>query len=531
MKITKWILGIGTLGLGLFLTLSDAPRSRADAQDGDDQEAGVEAQGRGPVHEAFAEPGTPARPAPIIEKKPPDPIDEAPPDQKPDGDNVQWIPGYWAYDEDAGDYMWVSGCWRAIPPGKQWMPGHWNEVENGYQRTSGYWADADAQEAEMAPPPPQSIDAGPSAPAPAADSVYAPGVWVYQSHRYRWRPGFWYTPRPGWVWVPARYVWSPAGYVFIDGYWDYPLETRGLLFAPVVIDARLWGRPRWVYRPRVVLYTAGLLGSLFVWPNYGAYYFGDYFGPRYRERGFVPWINYRWTKYSPDPLFAYYRWRHRDDRAWARDLRGLYVDRAAGRAPLPPRTLVQQNTLIKNVTVNKTTNISNVTLMAPLNKVDKTVVKVRPITRAQVAEQTKIAQHYKTLSVERKNITAQAVKQGPAPTKPTDVPKVSKVPHPKTAPIVKPKVVVKPPPPPVKPAHVERPLPKHDPVKPVVVPKAAPKPTPKPKTEKPKTEVKPAPKPAPKPEVKPAPKPVAKPAPKPDPKPAPKKDKDRNEKK
>ena len=52
--------------------------------------------------------------------KPPDPIPEEPPDQKPKGDNVQWIPGYWAWDDDRQDFLWVSGCWRVPPSGRNW---------------------------------------------------------------------------------------------------------------------------------------------------------------------------------------------------------------------------------------------------------------------------------------------------------------------------------------------------------------------------------------------------------------------------
>jgi hypothetical protein len=94
-----------------------------------DQEAvqkGVEVLTRGPIHEAFAEPlAVDARPNPIIHQKPPADIEELPPDQKPEGSNIQWIPGYFAWDETGNDYIWISGLWRATPPGRQWMPGHW----------------------------------------------------------------------------------------------------------------------------------------------------------------------------------------------------------------------------------------------------------------------------------------------------------------------------------------------------------------------------------------------------------------------
>src|SRR5262245_33202341 len=74
-----------------------------------------EVQGRGPVHEAFAQPGEAApRPSPIVTKQPPEPIQEVPPEEKPEGDNVVWIPGYWAWDEDRTDFLWVSGFWRVV---------------------------------------------------------------------------------------------------------------------------------------------------------------------------------------------------------------------------------------------------------------------------------------------------------------------------------------------------------------------------------------------------------------------------------
>src|SRR5947209_20589765 len=57
------------------------------------QQEGVTVQARGPVHEAFAEPTLRApRATPVVPKQPPQDIDEIPPDQKPEGDNVPWIP-------------------------------------------------------------------------------------------------------------------------------------------------------------------------------------------------------------------------------------------------------------------------------------------------------------------------------------------------------------------------------------------------------------------------------------------------------
>jgi hypothetical protein len=342
------------------------------------------------------------------------------------------------------------------------------------------------------------------------------------------------------VWSPARYTWTPAGCIFVDGYWDYPLSTRGLLFAPVVIERRYWTQPDWVYRPRYVVYETALLGSLFVRPDSGGYYFGDYFESRYRRRGFVPWVDYRVTRYSNDPLYTYSRWQHRTDRTWDRDLRTLYADRRNGDAPRPPRTFLQQTRAIKNITGNKNgniTHIKNVTVLAPITNVDKRVIKLQPVSRTQMAQERKAIQQSRTVSKERQKLTAQIVAKGPVPVKPTDRPRVTKVPLPRMTSVERPRVTVKPPAPPVMPKHVEKTLPKYEPVKPTILPrpkpevkpnpkplpKPVPKPTPKPVVKPdPKPTPKPDPKPTPKPEVKPNPKPTPKPVVKPDPKPVPK---------
>ena len=62
-----------------------------------------------------------------------------PPDQKPAGQNVQWIPGYWSWDVSRNDYLWVSGIWREPPPNSQWVPGYWHQVEGGSQWVPGTW--------------------------------------------------------------------------------------------------------------------------------------------------------------------------------------------------------------------------------------------------------------------------------------------------------------------------------------------------------------------------------------------------------
>jgi len=140
-----------TLGLVALLFLDDSARTQEAAAQAD----GVEVLARGPVHEAFALPGnTQPESGPVVTKPPPDSIEEVPPDQKPEGDNVQWISGYWAWDDDQGDYLWVSGCWRVPPPGRRWLPGHWQEIDKGWLWVAGFWAPATVEEVHYLPSPP-----------------------------------------------------------------------------------------------------------------------------------------------------------------------------------------------------------------------------------------------------------------------------------------------------------------------------------------------------------------------------------------
>jgi hypothetical protein len=345
----------------------------------------VEVMARGPVHEAYAEPSErEPKPTPIVRKEPPKPIEELPPDQKPEGDNVQWLPGYWAWDEDKSDYLWVSGFWRVAPPGRTWVPGSWRQAGDGWQWTGGFWAQANAGKAdvEYLPQPPAPLDTdGPTTPAPSENHTYVTGSWVYRD-RYVWRPGYWIEHRPNWVWTSAHYRWTPAGYVFIDGYWDYPLASRGVLFAPAYIPPTVYTVPNYVYTPTVVVREECLYGAFFARRGFGCYYFGDYFAPRYAGLGFTAWSGHVSATVSIgggwcDPLFSYYRCGYRHDPFWRGGCADLYVGRYRGTYARPPINLVQQNTVINNITNNttvvKNTNVTvnNVQMLTSIRNQDR----------------------------------------------------------------------------------------------------------------------------------------------------------------
>ena len=317
-----WFVAAGwlaTVGLAMSKALADdvPPPPPVDSNTAAAAtDPNVEVMTRGPVHEAYAVPVSAGQTAGIIVPKPaPAPVEEVPPDMKPEDEKAVWIPGYWSWDDDRRDFLWVSGVWRVPPPGYRWMPGYWQEAAGqGHQWVSGYWMPAHVEEATFMPQPPQSIETGPTSQAPDANHFWVSGHWQWYQGRYAWQPGYWAACQADWIWVPASYYWCPRGWVYVPGYWDYPLARRGLVFSPVYFAG-----PVAVYRPVVCLDVGVLSFSLFCHPSYHHYYFGDYYDDRYVALGIRPWFYYDSWHYGYDPLFGYYRWYHHEhlgEREW-----------------------------------------------------------------------------------------------------------------------------------------------------------------------------------------------------------------------
>ena len=334
-----------------------------------DAEAQAEVQTRGIVHEAFAEPlASDLTEGLVISQSPPEPIDELPPEFMPEGDNVEWIPGYWGWDDDVEDFLWVSGLWRNVPPNQRWVPGYWASVDDGYRWVSGFWTDAGVNDLEYLPYPPPSQEHGPNSAAPGSDYFWVPGSWVYVSNDYRWQPGYWAPAHDDWCWTPQRYTWTPRGVLYSPGFWDYRIPNRGTLFAPVRFGNPGYFRGARRFTPNYVINPAGLLVNLFVRPQYRHYYFGDYYGRQYTSRGFRPWFDTSYNgAYYYDPLLAFYESYY--------DRRGVdfsgrmnrwydYYDQNPNRRP--PRTL--QRTLRSAVPSDGDVDTSQLILARAINE-------------------------------------------------------------------------------------------------------------------------------------------------------------------
>ncbi|MEO2032289.1 MAG: hypothetical protein ABGZ35_09405, partial [Planctomycetaceae bacterium] len=267
---------------------------------------------RGPIHEAFAE-TVELNPEPgmVITRKPPESVQERPPDLKPSDANIIWIPGYWGWNPEREDFLWVSGTWRKPPQGHRWMPGYWHEVDDGWQWVSGTWVRGESASVNYLDVPPESLERGPVGNAPSTDHFWVPGTWVDQDGRYFWRPGYWSTGYDNWVWVPSRYKWTPSGCIYSSGYWDYPLSNRGVLYAPYYspTGSYVYGNNSY-FVPNVVLTSSALLSHLWLSNSYGHYYYGDWYDS-YAGFGFFPWHSYHGSHHHRyDPLYVHSRWRY-----------------------------------------------------------------------------------------------------------------------------------------------------------------------------------------------------------------------------
>lgn len=174
--LSRGISRFGMVAAQVVLITLGAAAAGGQEEDAATDDPGAQVLTRGPVHEAFAgivtynpEPGV------IVEKAPPAAIEELPPELRPAGDNISWIPGYWGWDDERSDYLWISGTWRALPPGRQWTTGYWASAGQGYQWISGYWADSSVREVTYLPKPPVTVESGPNVEAPSRDHSWTPG--------------------------------------------------------------------------------------------------------------------------------------------------------------------------------------------------------------------------------------------------------------------------------------------------------------------------------------------------------------------
>jgi hypothetical protein len=133
-------------------------------------------------------------------------------------------------------------------------------------------------------------------------------------------------------------VWAPRGYVFVDGYWDYSIARRGVLFAPVYFRSPVYTQRSYSYSPRTAISLSVLASHLFVRPSYQHYYFGDYYGTNYSTAGYYPSYSFHSSRSGYDPVYAEQRWRNRHDDQWEQRRQAEFQRRRDQESARPPHT-------------------------------------------------------------------------------------------------------------------------------------------------------------------------------------------------
>ena len=339
---------------------------------------------QGPLHEAFAKPLALEQQKDLIDREPPAPVNELPPEERPEGTNVHWLPGYWSFDQERNDFVWVSGLWRDFPPGRTWVPGEWQQTNAGFQWAPGFWANAEQPEQRLLPVPPDNLDQGPSSPAPGNNFLWNPGCWQWNGADFGWQPGFWYAGQPDWVWVPNHYCYYPSGSVYVSGYWDYPVARRGLCYAPVYWGANYGFGAGYVYRPTAFVNTSLLLANLYLDHHHGCYYYGSRgrqgrnWPPPWNQNAYSQWGRHNGNSNIYDPLWAHYRWNgHRPG------AHGKYTAQDLARRN-PKSTWNQGDDLVRK--------------MNRLSATDRQALKLHTNNKTELAKYRKNAEKYRNFA-------------------------------------------------------------------------------------------------------------------------------------
>jgi hypothetical protein len=341
----------------------------------------------GPVHEAFVvqESGTLLLEA--ISHEPPAKITELVPSQNQP--NMIWIPGYWAWVPERAIFLWVSGVWRSPPPGMEWVAGHWKHYPQGWVWIRGFWTKAGSKDLVDLPMPPDPIDQRVLPPPPSAEKYFwIPGSWEFDhtQNEYVWYEGRWHIMEKDWVYCPATYVWRETGYHFIPGFWDWPLEKRGIVFSAIAVAPK--DLETMVYEPRLVLDHLFVMEHLFpYWPRYAAlfrFHFVFHYVDWAAWRATPSWWKWpTWDCYPSPALWAlWWWWSHPGypNPSW------IDLSLAKGIAPPAPFVVKMMRSRVPPAFVTPYGVVGENTLFEALKQVTQTQLPIIPSNPQQIEQ-------------------------------------------------------------------------------------------------------------------------------------------------
>ena len=208
--------------------------------------------------------------------------------------------------------------------------------------------------------------------------------------------------------------------MFIDGYWDYSLDRRGVLFAPVYFRGGLSLQSGFSYSPSIVINPSVFADSLFLRPQYQHYYFGDYYAANYQAAGFYPSYLYNSGRNGYDPIFAHERWQHRGDGQWEQRVAADFQNRRDHVDARPPPPLWTAQTALGAGAGHS--REGGIVMAAPLNSLVKSkdsplrFQPVNPSERQKLVQQSQQVQQFR--EQRQKLESGVAARPGEPPTRP-----------------------------------------------------------------------------------------------------------------
>lgn len=266
---------------------------------------------RGTIHEAFAQPIVSSNTLQAVtDIAPPQPLQQqVSAAASGAARGMAFIDGYWSFNSVDGKYEWVSGILRRSPPGHHWMPGQWVKLENGFARIPGAWiSDKVGKPIEVSNVPAVSKLA-PEGVRPGADQFWVPGSFKIENGEAVQSAGHWARAAANtahWVWNPAHFIPTVNGAILVDGYWDFALGDRGVLFAPLRFDNTLDAQAAGRLASAVMLHAPKTFLHLFVDPKTQQYLFGNFYGDLAGGSGLMSWVDFAKSGQGFDALFQHY---------------------------------------------------------------------------------------------------------------------------------------------------------------------------------------------------------------------------------
>ena len=208
---------------------------------------------------------------------------------------------------------------------------------------------------------------------------------------------------------PAHYVWTPRGYIFVGGFWDYPVARRGVLFAPVYFESGVYSRRGYAYSPTIVINLGVFSDHLFVRPRYCHYYFGDYYAASYSHGGFYASFSFQSSRYGYDPIYSHQRWEHRQDREWEHHVAASYQYRRDHETARPPRTWAAQT---KHQSGHGGVHAEPLLVATPIDQLatrKDSPVRFQPVTKNERQQLAQRGQEVQQSRDQRRTLEAKAV--------------------------------------------------------------------------------------------------------------------------